>query len=198
MAFQDREIEIKFPVDEETFLRVRERLAQTAIGKPLSNQVDTYLTPKHRNFVEPEFPWEWLSVRRRGGKAILCYKHWHPARERIHTHADEFETEIQDPDQLEKIFRALNFGELVTVDKKREIFIFKDEFEIALDDVKGLGFFVEIEALKDLGGVDVTRKKILEFAGSIGIDTNRIDRRGYPFQLMKKKGFLMKSSSKGI
>ena len=76
------------------------------------------------------------------------------------------------------------------VDKERETFIFEDQFEIALDKVKELGFFIEIESLRDFGGVEETRTKLLEFAERIGIENPTLDKRGYPYELMKKKGLL--------
>ncbi|GEM_PF-3640113 len=51
---------------------------------------------------------------------------------------------------LEKIFSALDFKKLITVDKKREVYLYKNEFEIAFDEVKNLGYFIEIEAKKIL------------------------------------------------
>ena len=67
--------------------------------------------------------------------------------------------------------------------------MFQDEFEIGLDTVKDLGFFIEIESIKDFGSVEKTRKKIFEFAELLGIDHSR-ELRGYPFLLMKKKGLI--------
>ena len=63
-------------------------------------------------------------------------------------------------------------------------------FEISLDSVKELGHFIEIEAMKDFGGVEATREKLFEFAKNLGVDTSNLDLRGYPYQLMKKKGLI--------
>ncbi len=190
MAYENTEIEIKIALDEDSFLRLREKLNKIAKFMKTSQQSDTYFTPAHRNFMEPQFPFEWLSVRRRGNKAILNYKHWYPENSEDTTHCDEFETVIEKPEQLERMFSVLNFGELVTVEKHREIFVYNDEFGISLDTVKYLGYFIEIEALKDFGGVDTTRERLLEFARTLDLDTSSIEKRGYPFQLMKKKGLL--------
>ena len=155
-----------------------------------TKQIDEYLTPIHRNFVEPKFPFEWLSIRRRGEKVILNYKHYYPENVEITTHCDEFESEVKNPEQLEKIFSTLDFKKLVTVEKEREIYVYNDEFEIALDKVKDLGLFIEIEAIKDFGSVEETREKLFEFAKNLGIDITKTDKRGYPYLLMKKKGLI--------
>lgn len=190
MAHNDIEIEIKVPVEKEVFLKVKEEVKKIARFVKKSKQVDDYFTPKHRNFVEPRFPFEWLSVRERDGTFILNYKHFHPENVEVMTHCDEFETEVKSKDKLEKIFSALDLRKLVTVKKKREVFVYNDEFEIALDDVTDLGYFVEIETIKDFGSVEVAREKLMEFFKKLGIDTSKADKRGYPYLLMEKKGLI--------
>jgi adenylate cyclase class 2 len=188
MAANDTEIEIKIPVDKETFFKVREKLKGNPVKKV--QQKDDYFTPSHRNFVEPEFPFEWLSIRKRGDSFILNYKHFYPENVKTFTHCDEFETEIKDSEKIEKMFSALDLKKLVTVEKEREAFRHKNEFEIALDSVKDLGYFIEIEALKDFGSVELTREKLFEFARNLGIDVSNPDKRGYPFLLMEKRGLI--------
>ena len=75
---------------------------------------------------------------------------------------------------------------LVTVKKKRMVFVKKD-FEIALDKVDDLGYFIEIESLKDLGGVMKTRKRLIDFAKIIGIDKITNVAGGYAAEPMRKK-----------
>ncbi len=190
MASNDIEVEIKLPLDEKAFARVREQLQKTARFVGSTGQVDDYFTPAHRNFVAPRFPFEWLSLRRRGGKAILNYKHWHPEGAEVTTHCDEFETEIMNPEKLEKMFLSLDMRKLATIDKQRETYDLDGEFEIALDTVKELGRFIEIEAMRDMGGIAATRERLLTLARDLGLDPAGEDRRGYPFLLMRKKGLL--------
>lgn len=190
MAHNNIEIEIKVPVNAATFLRIKEELCKIAKFEKKSQQTDFYFIPAHRNFVEPKFPFEWLSIRKRAEKSILNYKHFYPENVEATTHCKEFETEIKDVEQMTMIFSALNLKNLVTIEKEREIYIYKDEFEIALDSVKELGNFIEIETLKDFGGIEETRKKIIEFANNLGINTSKADKRGYPFLLMKKNGLI--------
>jgi len=211
MSHNDTEIEIKIKLDKDSFSKVREKVENTAkctksfqlFGMPKTQkrfcafvkkvlQTDEYFTPAHRNFVEPKFPFEWLSIRKRGDKAILNYKHFHPDNAEVHTHCDEFEAEIKNPEGLKKIFFALDFKSLVTVDKEREVFVYEDEFEIALDIVKDLGYFIEIETMKDFGSVEKAREKLFGFAKILGVDVSNPDLRGYPFLMMEKNGLVKK------
>jgi adenylate cyclase class 2 len=190
MANNNIEIEIKIPLDKDTFVNIKEKLKQIAkfVGK--SCQIDEYFTPPHKNFIKPKFPFEWLSIRKRNGRVILSYKHYYPENVEAPTHCEELETEIESKEQLENIFSALNFKKLVTVEKEREVYVSDDGFEIALDRVKELGNFIEIEATKSFGSIEETREKLFEFAKNLGVDVSKIDKRGYPFLLMKKKGLI--------
>ncbi|HLD58301.1 MAG TPA: class IV adenylate cyclase [archaeon] len=187
---QDKEIELKFPVSKKDFFAVKAKLEKIAKFEKTSEQADDYFVPAHRNFLEHEFPFEWLSIRRRGSKAILNYKHFFPENVEIHSHCNEFETEISNAEAMEKVFSELNFKKLVRVEKKRTTFLFNNELEIALDELKDSGFFIEIEAKKDFGGIEETRKKLFEFAEKLGIGNIEPDKRGYPYLVLKKKGLI--------
>jgi adenylate cyclase class IV len=62
-----------------------------------------------------------------------------------------------------------------------------------LDIVKELGYFMEIEAMKNFGSVEETRKKLFEFAKNLGINVSKPDERGYAFLMAKKKGLVKNS-----
>ncbi len=188
MAENDTEIELKFAVDKDTFFKIKDKIKEISKFKNISKQVDDYFTPAHRNFTEPEYIYEWLRLGKRGSKTIITYKHFYPENVETFTHCDEFETEINSIDQLNKIFTALNLKKLVTIEKEREIYT-NNEFEIAMDVVKELGYFIEIEAIKHSETVEETRKKLFEFAKNLGINSET-DKRGYPYLLMKKKGLI--------
>ncbi len=190
MAHNNTEIEIKINLDTSAFIRVREKVKSLAIFVKKIQQVDTYFTPVHRDFIRPAFPFEWLSIRKRGNDTLLNYKHWYPEDVEDTTHCDEFEVTVDSEVQLEKIFSALNIRKLVTVEKEREVYQYQDKFEISFDTVKELGYFIEIESLKDFDGVEATREKLFDFANQLGIDISNVDKRGYPYILMKKKGFI--------
>lgn len=191
MSVGDTEIEIRFKLSEEGFLSLKEKLSKIAEFNRKSIQKDEYFSPSHRDFLDAPFVKEWLSIRRRDNNATLNYKNWHvPKNADSGTHCDEFETTVSNPEQLEKVLSILNMRKLAAVEKERDIYTFKDEFEIALDDVKGLGFFIEIETVKDFGSVETARDKLFEFARMIGLDISNPEKIGYVHQLLKKKGLL--------
>ncbi|MBW2977861.1 class IV adenylate cyclase [Candidatus Woesearchaeota archaeon] len=184
-----KEIEIKFKLDEDSFLKIKEKIKKISKFVKISKQKDEYFTPSHRNFMAVKYPFEWLSIRERGSKTILNYKHFYPENVKEFTHCDEVEHEVGDAAQLKKIFSALDFKSLVIVEKEREVYNYND-FEIGMDTVKEAGHFIEIEAKKDFGSVEKTREKLFEFAKSLDIDISKADNRGYPYILMKIKGLI--------
>lgn len=190
MAHNNTEIEIKIKISKAKLLEIKKKLQKIAKFVKKSSQEDTYFTPPHRNFIKPKYPFEWLSIRKRGEKNILSYKHYHPENTQKTTHCDELETEITHSEQIEKIFKAIDIKKLITVNKTRETYQFKDQFEIAMDEVKNLGYFIEVETIKDFGSIKEARKQLFEFAMSLEIDITKPDFRGYPYLLLQKKGLV--------
>ena len=64
--------------------------------------------------------------------------------------------------------------------KKRLKYIYKNIFEIVLDKVDDLGYFIEIEALEDLGGIEETRRRVVAIIKDLAVKNFRQDLRGYP------------------
>jgi len=73
---------------------------------------------------------------------------------------DEFETEVQKPDALEKILLAIGFKESMRIEKRRTVFEL-DKVEIAIDEAN-FGNFLELEGNKEeidrlIGKLDLTQ-----------------------------------------
>lgn len=82
------------------------------------------------------------------------------------THCDEYETSLGKGNALRKIFISTDFRSIVTVDKLRTTFPYKG-FEIAVDIVKELGTFCEIEARK-YRSITKARFEIQQLAETLG------------------------------
>lgn len=187
------EIELRVSLDKASFHSLKDEISRIAAPAIKMTQVDEYFTPLHRNFVKPQYPYEWLSIRNRDGAYILNYKHFHPENVPVTDYCDEYEVQTKNGESLREIFIALGFSRLVTVEKYREVYVYNDEFEIAFDDVHDLGWFIEIEVLGSIESVAEARKRLMSFANGLGIDVSKNDNRGYPYLLMVKRG-LIKSS----
>jgi adenylate cyclase, class 2 len=184
------EIEIKLRIDAETNIRCKSFLLENAKFIDNSREVDQYFSASNRNFLAPEYPYEWLRVREKNGKSVLNYKHWYPENSPNSTHCDEFETIISDSGALIKIFEQLDIALLIKIDKIREKFILNEKFEIALDFIENLGHFMEIEYIGEASSIIAAQEELFEIAGLLGLDLSTRDNRGYPYLMLEKLGTL--------
>ncbi len=192
MAYDDIEIEIKIKITEKEFKNAINYLEKNGEFKGVKQNIDEYFMPAHKNYLEPKYPYEWLSIRERGEETIINYKHWYPEEEEISKYCDEYELKVEGAEKARKLFSAIGIEPLVTVNKKRKKYLLDKKYEIVLDEVKDLGFYVEIEADVEVGDVDETREQLFKVAEKIGITTKEEDMRGYPYRLLEKKGLLKK------
>ena len=148
-----------------------------------NNQIDEYFTPAHKNFVSIKPIEEWFRIREENGKYTINYKKWH-YENGIGTYADEYETDIGDKETARKIFIALDLKPLIIVNKTRKKFMYKD-YEIAFDNVVGLGDFVEIE-YKGEASVDpkITTNEMVTFLKDKECGDIELNNGGYPMLLL--------------
>jgi len=190
MAQGGIEVEAKFSVSKKEFDTILFSVAK--VGKEISSseQIDEYFNSPVEDYMEAKKPYKWLSLRKRSNKVILNYKHFFPETAENFTHCEEFETKVDDFEKFRKFLLEIGHKSLVVVNKSRRTFQINDDFEIAFDNISELGTFIEVEALKDFGGVDKTREKLFEFSKELGLGKTNIVNEGYPFLLMKQKGLL--------
>jgi len=153
--------------------------------KSESHQLDEYFSPAQRDFIAVRPVNEWLRLRDSNGKYSINYKNWHREKDGKSYYCDEYETEIQDLTQFKNILNILNFKSLVRVDKVRKIWTYKD-YEIAVDFVKGLGDFIEIEYIGKDENVEPKKitEEMIKFLKNIGCGKIKRNYVGYPFQLL--------------
>lgn len=183
MAHNNIEIEIQVRVEHADPLR--DFLEKNAEFKSEKRQVDEYFTPAHRNFLESRPVQEWLRLREEAGRESMNYKRWHLDEIGRSHYCDEYETAIENGEQVRKIFAALDIRSVARVDKVRKLWIYQD-YEIALDSVRNLGDFVEIEYC----GTDTQTdpKEItagmIAFLKHIGVGTIERNYVGYPYLVL--------------
>lgn len=102
----------------------------------------------------------------------------------------EYETEINNPDDMHKILLELGYVPQVEVKKVRRKCKLEN-YEVCLDEVEELGSFVEIEELApdnvDAGEIQEKLTRVLE---SLGLSREDLETRGYDtqiYQLNKSK-----------
>lgn len=104
-----------------------------------------------------------LRIREQGEKIIFTLK----KNRGNELDCIEKELEINDKDAMKDIFKLLDYEETVEVHKKRIKTNYKD-YEICLDQVDGLGSYVEIEKMSDEDGEKV-QDELFNFLQTLGV-----------------------------
>ena len=183
-----QEVEVKYPLLNPN--KVLDILDELNAEKKVNNQyqLDIYFTPYHNNFLDNEIVSEWLRIRKTERKNTINFKRWLPIGEKIQTHCDEFEVNISDVETMETIFKSLDFIEIIRVKKIRNSWVI-NEVEISIDDVEGLGCFIELEATDRVEENDIPtiHEKFKSLLSLMKADIGEQDRRGYPYMIIELK-----------
>ncbi|NHN40300.1 class IV adenylate cyclase [Halorubellus sp. JP-L1] len=186
------EVEMKVRADHDV---VRERLEERdASLSGIAFQEDTYYDAPHREFAETD---EALRVRREADlgadapasvdavasalsdgefESRVTYKG--PLVEAASKTREEFETRVDDGDTMARVFDALGFSPAATVAKRREFWTLS-AVTVTVDDVDGLGTFVEAEVESDEDEVDRARERVARTLRDLGLDPEEQIRTSY-------------------
>lgn len=104
-------------------------------------------------------------------------------------YSDEHEIQIEDFDIAVHIIENLGLKELVKIENEKYVFITPD-YEIVFEDVKDLGYFMEVECLKEVSDdqVSKTKDEIRGFISGLGLDVGKEMSAGKPELMLIKKG----------
>jgi len=178
---QEVELQLKIKNPSEIEKKLRK------IGKYVGTrkQIDKYFVPPQRDFFLKELPAEYLRIRFEKGKNHLNYSFLHFDEKGWLLATDEYETLVDEPGIIEEIFEKIGMIHKVTVIKTRKYFDC-GAFEVTLNRVRDLGDFMEIEANKDFGSLEKTRKACLDFLKKLNIDYEMKRLMGFPRMLYRK------------
>jgi len=161
------EIELKVKVSD--LAPVRERL--TVLHAAMTERTfehDVYYNAPDRDFVSTD---EALRVRYSQNRIIVTYKGAKKPDFEFKAR-EEINVDIGNGEAFERMLDLLGFRCTAVVEKTREYYLFENA-SIALDDVRGLGFFVEIE-LNNQETPKNAEKVIKTIAGKIGVEGEHI------------------------
>ena len=180
---EDIEIELKLKLEQPEILI--KWLKENAELVGTSEQSDQYFDPPNKSFTYVDAEGykdadEWFRVRSSEKGNEICYKLWHRDEKTGKSlYADEIETGVDDPKQILKILERLKFKPTSLIEKHRESYKYKD-FQFDCDEIKGLGFFVEIEFKGKIEDPTKGNQKIYDLIKEIGIKNWKKTKRGYP------------------
>jgi len=93
-----------------------------------------------------------------------------------------------------EIVKNLGFQELIIVDSKKHIFT-NSEYEIVFEEVKNLGFFLEVEKLQEVEDNKITKEKenIRSFVYSLGLEIGEELNKGKPELMLTERNTQQKN-----
>lgn len=171
------EVELKFPIDDPIAVRRRlDGLGARAVSQ--RSELDTYLSHPGRSFARTD---EALRVRQVDSRVWLTYKG--PKLDAATKTREEIELELAADDTATDLLRLLDrlgFGRVREVRKDREVFAVPWKGGVVhacLDQVVGLGAFVELELLCEPAQLEQSRQSLWELAQQLKL--TRSERRSY-------------------
>jgi predicted adenylyl cyclase CyaB len=143
-----------------------------AVDQGWLQQLDTYFIVNHGR----------LKLREQDGSAELIY--YERSDEAIERESSYRIVPVVDPDALKDALAAA-LGVLVAVEKSRQLLLWRN-VRIHLDEVPGLGRFIELEAIAEPDS-NLTREyeNIAELREVLGITDERILAAGYSDELLR-------------
>ena len=151
---------------------VKEKIAATCERTGEKTQEDEYFS-----FIDDDIPV--LRIRRQGDVAILNFKGIGPAAGVW----PEWETRIEEPGRLKDVLLTSKFRLLMTIRKRRTRYV-QGDFEINVDEIDGLGTFVEAELMAE--NHERAHARIRELFSRLGIPENAIVAKSYIDMLLGK------------
>lgn len=176
--FKDNiEMEIKIKLTKEEYENLNKMMK--SMGKFLlqSNQQDIYYQSDYFDGNINTL----LRLRTSGNKNILTYKNYNNKM-----YCEEYEVEIDNSNNLKKIFNFIGLKKITEVKKERKIYSYQDKYEVSLDKVDNLGYFIEIEVKETIKNHLEEYDNLLKNSRILGLNLNNIEQKRYPQLMMEK------------
>lgn len=167
------EIEVKLKVNDNEYKRLLNLLKNQSNNIKEVTEIDTYFKLTNKKEYK-----EVLRIRQENDLCILGYK-----KENSDKTRDEFETIIDNYENLEKILLNLGLEKKGVIEKKRTKILYKNKYEFAFDNVfveeKDIGKFVEIEVTNiEFNNIEEINQ-LMDIINEFQIDINLITDKKY-------------------
>lgn len=147
------------------------------------------------NFFGGDIDDECIRIRIQKDKYILCYKKIYMGNDESDIHIVEYETEVSNLEATINILKGVRINKVCDLIKNRDSFIYKNLFEISLDKVKDLGYFVEIEVYDKDIPINEANQLLLNFVKELNLDITRRNLKGYSYLMYDKLNISTKNGN---
>lgn len=181
------EIEVKAALtDKQSFIEALSNLG-CELGKEIS-QDDTVYARTVGSLDEYLSNSDFLRLRvQNDGKILFTFKHHSGRIINLDSAPLELELEISSRDTMEKMLALMGYKEAVRIKKLRRKTKYQN-WEICVDEVEGLGSFVELEELTEENDrVQEVQERMEIFLAKLGVDAESLLKNRYDVMLMQKQ-----------
>ncbi|MEM0217225.1 MAG: class IV adenylate cyclase [Candidatus Nezhaarchaeales archaeon] len=169
------EVEVKVSLSEEEKQEVLKKLRETCSTEKIYEEEDLFFISMHDPSLGID---KTLKLRKSDGEVKLIFKHRRPSKELKESLEFEVRIREEDVDNLLQLLRHLGFREGLVVRKRRRSFHL-GECTINVDEVEGLGSFLEVEVLASEVEMKDVLSKMLEALSALRLSGKELIRRGY-------------------
>lgn len=181
----NQELEVKLELSENQFKELLVILSDNKTNF-FTEQVDMYFCPQTSDFRE-YMQTKCLRIRKEEEVVSLDYKEIIDSEEMYAQHLIEHSTKLSDIQQMVFILEHLGFQLIIEIIKERYEFVYKNFYNIALDKVKNLGYFVEIEIIEKELSYKQAGKCLKNVIQELGLSKNIVNKEGYSNMMFNKK-----------
>ena len=181
------EVETKLAIPEDEVKKLRNKIKKIARFHKKGTKSDDYFAIQKKGYPKKAF-----RIRVMKNVYEINFKKWltnYWTKEIVVK--QEFEFKLKSKEQvgdLLELFQDLGFSEWVKKIKRNETYLYKKDKKIGieLNNVKHLGWFMEIEYLAKKSQIKSARKKILKVLKELEVPLEWIDNTGYTKMLWYK------------
>ncbi|MEM4271773.1 MAG: class IV adenylate cyclase [Candidatus Pacearchaeota archaeon] len=173
------EVEAKVAISNPETIRKKARQLGKFSGK--KTKIDDYYTLENLQ----KYPKKSLRIRKMDGYYVINFKQSLGYKKGVHA-KKEVEFKVSDISNFLRLIEDFGFKKWLTKEKESEIYKISKNFQIELNKVKGLGWFVEVEYLANPGELKSARKKVNEVMAKLGFKRKDAIKAGYTKQLWQK------------
>ena len=175
-------VEVYSPIEE--VIKVLDKFTYEGVKET----IDVYYYDPERSNLKPNSNGEIdevCRVRTKDNKNYITYKvdnfdngKW--------LYSDEYETEVGNIYMITEILKKLGLKELLTIHNSKRTYV-TDKYEIVLETVKNLGYFLEVEyCTNEDVSVSSVKEEIQKFIDGLGIKVSGELNMGKPEMMIKK------------
>jgi adenylate cyclase, class 2 len=175
------EVETKIKVDSKILKDVRKRIRKIARYSKKEKKIDEYFSLEYFNY-----PSKSLRIRDKGKIREVNFKQRMGYVNGVHS-KKEVQFKVSDLEGFYNLIHDFGFRKWLRKEKTTELYITKNGVNIELNQVVGLGWYIEIEVLCDKKDVAKARKKVIDIRDKLEFGKKDIEKKGYTKILWAKK-----------